>query len=119
MRGAMDAHLLALAYAAMPALGNFGGGLLAEVIPVSRRMLSLALHAAAGIVLAVVGLELLPRAFAAGTPIVPIAAFVAGGAFYLAVDIAIDRVTALRGGARRVRGRSGSNSPWTSSAMGS
>lgn len=41
--------------------GKFGGGLLAEVVPVSRRLLSLALHAAAGIVLAVVGLELLPR----------------------------------------------------------
>ena len=100
----MEAYLLALAYAAMPAIGNFGGGLLAEAVPVSRRTLSLALHAAAGIVLAVVGLELLPRAFAAGTPILPIAAFVAGGGFYLAVDIAIDRVVALRGG--------GSGGPW-------
>lgn len=104
MHASVDAYLLALAYAAMPALGNFAGGLLAEAFPVSRRTLSLALHAAAGIVLAVVGLELLPRSFAAGTPIVPITAFVAGGAFYLVVDIAIDRVTALRGG--------GSGGPW-------
>jgi ZIP family zinc transporter len=101
----MDAYLLALAYAAMPALGNLGGGVLAEVLPVSRRTLSLALHAAAGIVLAVVGLELLPRAFAAGVPIIPIAAFIAGGGFYLAVDIGIDRLNALRGG--------GSASAWT------
>lgn len=100
----MDAYLLALAYAAMPALGNFAGGLLAEVVPVSRRTLSIALHAAAGVVVAVVGLELLPPAFAAGTPIVPIAAFVIGGIFYLGIDIGIERLSASR--------QSGSSSPW-------
>ena len=94
----MEAYLLALAYAAMPALGNFAGGVLAELLPVSRRMLSLALHGAAGIVLAVVGLELLPRAFAAGSPIVPVVAFVVGGGFYLAVDVGIERIRAARGG---------------------
>lgn len=49
--------IIVLAIAAMPALGNFAGGLLAEAVPVSRNTLSLALHAAAGIVLAVVGVE--------------------------------------------------------------
>jgi ZIP family zinc transporter len=39
----------------LPAVGNVAGGLLAEMVPVSERVLSLALHLAAGIVLAVVG----------------------------------------------------------------
>lgn len=36
--------LLVLALAALPALGNLAGGLLAEVVPLSERGLSLALH---------------------------------------------------------------------------
>jgi ZIP family zinc transporter len=50
----MSEWLWALALASMPALGNFSGGVLAELMPVSQRVLSLALHLAAGIVLAVV-----------------------------------------------------------------
>jgi len=56
------------------------GGLLAEVLPFSRRVLSLALHLAAGIVLAVVGLELMGEALEADPPWAPILALVAGGA---------------------------------------
>ncbi len=41
------------------------------------------LHLAAGIVLAVVGLELMPEALTATPPWVPILAFVAGGAFFI------------------------------------
>lgn len=48
----MREFLIALLLAAMPAAGNFAGGLLAEWVRVSERMLSLALHAAAGIVVA-------------------------------------------------------------------
>ena len=50
-----------LAYASMPALGNFGGGLLAEFFRISPRLLSLALHLAAGIIIAVVSIELMPH----------------------------------------------------------
>ena len=60
--------------------------MLAEIVPVSQRVLSLALHAAVGIVLAVVGLELMPEALSASPPWVPILAFVAGGAFFLGLD---------------------------------
>lgn len=60
----MDAYLAALGFALLPAAGNFAGGLVAEAVAVSRRVLRYALHLAAGIVLAVVGLELMPEGFA-------------------------------------------------------
>lgn len=58
----MNDYLTVLLLAAMPAAGNVFGGLLAEVLPFSRRVLSLALHGAAGIVLAVIGIELMGEA---------------------------------------------------------
>jgi ZIP family zinc transporter len=85
----VDGYLLVLALAALPAAGNFAGGLLAEAFDVSRRALSLALHLAAGIVIGVVGLELLPRALDASAPWVPLLAFVAGGALFLGLERAI------------------------------
>ena len=88
----MDGYLLVLALAALPAAGNFAGGLLAEAFDVSRRALSLALHLAAGIVIGVVGLELLPRALEASAPWVPLLAFVAGGALFLGLERAIGYV---------------------------
>ncbi|WP_262402753.1 ZIP family metal transporter [Actinomadura sp. CNU-125] len=75
-----------LGLAAVPALANFAGGLIAEVRPVSDRTLSFALHAAAGIVIAVVGLELMPRALQAPWPWVPMLAFVAGAGLFLGLD---------------------------------
>ena len=76
-----------LLLAALPALGNFAGRpLLAEAVTVSQRVLSLALHAALGIVVAVVSLELLPEALDTDTQWVPIVAFKLGGAFLLLTD---------------------------------
>ena len=40
----MSDFLIVLAFAALPALGNFAGGLLAEFVPVSRLALNLALE---------------------------------------------------------------------------
>lgn len=92
----MNDFLIVLGFAALPAAGNFAGGLLAEAFDVSERVLSLALHLAAGIVLAVVGLELVPQAIEANPPWVPVAAFVAGGAVFIGlerlIDIAKDRL---------------------------
>lgn len=42
-----------LALALLPAAGNFAGGLVAQFVPGSRKALNLALHAAAGILIAV------------------------------------------------------------------
>ena len=52
--------------ALMPAIGNFAGGLIAERLSGSRRVLNWALHAAAGIVIAVIAVELMPEALAGG-----------------------------------------------------
>lgn len=101
----MKEWLWALAMASMPALGNFAGGALAELVPLSRRVLSLALHLAAGIVLAVVAVELMPEALAGGAPWAMVLAFVAGGAFFIAVDTAIE-IAAKR------TGRDSGAGPW-------
>ena len=49
----------------------------------SQRALSLALHGAAGIVLAVVAVELIPETLTVDPPWVPILAFIVGGAFFI------------------------------------
>jgi ZIP family zinc transporter len=83
---AVSDFVVVMGLAALPAVANFLGGVLAEVFPVSDRALSLALHLAAGIVLAVVGLELMPAALEANVPWVPLLAFVAGGAAFIGLD---------------------------------
>lgn len=93
----MSEYLVVLGLAALPALGNFAGGVMAEVFRVSERALSLALHLAAGIVLAVVGLELMPEALEASAPWVPLLAFVAGGAAFIGLDHTIGHVQGLLG----------------------
>lgn len=46
----------------LPGAGNFAGGMLAEFGKTSDRLLNWALHAASGIVIAIVAVELLPEA---------------------------------------------------------
>jgi len=64
----VSGYPLVLLLASLPAIGNFAGALLAEAFDVSERALSLALHLAAGIVLGVIGIELMPRAAARARP---------------------------------------------------
>ncbi|ARS38054.1 MULTISPECIES: ZIP family metal transporter [Pontibacter] len=94
----MNDYLQVLLYAAMPALGNFFGGVLAEVFKVSEKTLSLALHTAAGIVLAVIGLELMPQALEAEQPFIPVLAFVAGSVFFVFLDQGVGYVQSRFGG---------------------
>ncbi len=107
----MNGYLSVLALAAMPALGNFAGGVLADVFRVSPRVLSFALHAAAGIVFAVVGVELIPQAIE-GEPVwLVLLLFVAGGGFAVLIDWIM--------GAVRLRTRTGAadagvaDGPWS------
>lgn len=88
----------ALLLALIPAAANFIGGLLAEALPISQRTLALALHAAAGVVLGVVAVELLPEALHQEPEWLIILAFVGGGLFFIAMDKAIDLVRATIGG---------------------
>lgn len=54
--------LSALGLALLPGFGNMTGGLVGEFVKLSGRRVNQALHAAAGIVLAVVAVELMPTA---------------------------------------------------------
>lgn len=76
----------------MPAIGNFTGGLIAEFLNVSKKTLSLALHMAAGIVLAVVGLELTPRALELRENELLYSFFVVGGITFTIIDKGISYV---------------------------
>ena len=55
----MDSIWLVLGLALLPALGNFSGGLAAEASRTTGRRLNYALHGAAGLVIAVVAVEIL------------------------------------------------------------
>lgn len=88
----MSPFLQVLALALLPALGNFAGGLLAELFNTSRRNLSRSLHLAAGIVVAVVAVELLPEALKGASPWLVVMGFCLGGAAFIAFDFVITRV---------------------------
>lgn len=100
----MQGFTLVLALAALPAAGNFLGGIAAELFKVSERVLSLALHLAAGIVLAVVGLELMPEALAGNPPWIPILAFVGGGVFFIGIERTIGFIRARLGAGKETAG---------------
>ncbi|MCS0494000.1 peptidoglycan-binding protein [Ancylobacter sp. MQZ15Z-1] len=95
----MESHLTVLALALMPALGNFAGGLLAEIVPATPRLLSGALHLAAGIILAVVAVELMPEALAGAPPWIVLLGLCLGGGFYILLESVIDRLQPRGGGA--------------------
>lgn len=94
----MNEYLTVLALAALPAAGNFAGGLVAEFFPTSDRVLSLALHTAAGIVLAVVGVELMEQVLQAQPPWIPVLAFVAGGGAAVGLDVLVGFIRGRFGG---------------------
>jgi ZIP family zinc transporter len=79
----VSGYLPVLGLAALPAIANLVGGLLAEVITLSPRVLSLAFQWVAGMLLGVVGIELMPRALQAPSPWLIVVAFVLGGVFFL------------------------------------
>lgn len=94
----MDGYLKVMLFAALPAVGNFFGGLLAEFLNVSQKSLSLALHLAAGIILAVIGIELMPAALEAEQQWIVILAFFLGTLFFVLLDRSIDYVRNRFGG---------------------
>lgn len=70
----------------LPVGGNFLGGLVTEFYRVSESHVGIALHAAVGVLLAVIGVELMPRVIMADPPWLVVLFFVLGGAFFLLVD---------------------------------
>lgn len=93
-----NGYLLVLAYAALPALANFAGGILAELFDVSDRVFNWALHASAGIVIAVVAVELMPLTLQTDVQWLIIIAFVFGGGFYVVIDWSTEQLQDRVGG---------------------
>lgn len=88
----MDGEVLTvIAFALLPAAGNFGGGLLSEFSTASPRMLNWALHVAAGIILAVIAVEVMPEALGIAPSWVLALSFVAGGVAYILVGVGVTR----------------------------
>jgi ZIP family zinc transporter len=76
----------ALAYAAVPAVAAIGAGLIAEFTKASSRTVSLALHAAAGMLLAVISLGILAPALRSPSLWLIVLAFLGGSVLLLAID---------------------------------
>jgi ZIP family zinc transporter len=99
MLGGLGGVWSVLLLALLPGLGNFAGGLLAEFKGASPRWRNHALHAASGLLIAIVAVELFPRALDGLAPWWIAAAFAAGGLAYLALEALVERLQ--RGGADR------------------
>lgn len=96
----MNELFFLIGLALLPAFGNFAGGLLAEWRQPSKRNLSRALHAAAGIILAIVAVELMPRALQANSGWIVGIAFGLGGTLYVGPKAALTRLQGGNGGGR-------------------
>lgn len=83
--------LSVLGLALLPSLGNFGGGLLAEWLRPSQNMLNRALHAATGIIIAVIAVEVMPEALRGASAWLLALSFLAGGGSYLLIEAGIER----------------------------
>lgn len=83
--------LSVLALALLPAAGNFAGGVASEFLQPSAKTLNRVLHLAAGVIVAIVAVEVMPEAIGAASSWVLAIAFVLGGGLYIAVESAVRR----------------------------
>ena len=83
--------LMVLGLALLPALGNFAGGLLSEWLRPSQQTLNRALHAAAGIIIAVIAVEVMPEALRGASMWLLALSFLLGGGAYLLMEAGIER----------------------------
>jgi ZIP family zinc transporter len=81
--------IVVLSLALLPAGGNVLGGLVSELFYASDKMLNRALHAATGIILAVVSTKVMPDALQSTDSWVLAIAFVLGGGFYILIKTRI------------------------------
>ncbi|PSB26284.1 zinc/iron permease [Stenomitos frigidus ULC18] len=82
----MQVFFFAITLSALPVVSNFMGAMLAEALPLSKRTLGLALHAVAGVLLAIVATELIPNVMIAKPAWATILALFLGGAFFVWVN---------------------------------
>lgn len=83
--------------ALLPALGNFAGGALAEFTSTPKNRLNNALHGAAGIVIAVVAIEIMPEALGNVSAWVIGLGFGLGGIAYVFLETGIEKIQSARG----------------------
>ena len=88
---------IVLLLAFLPGAGNFAGGMVAEFWRPSSRLLNWALHAASGIVIAIVATELMPQAIDTLAGWWVSAAFAFGGVAYLLLRSSIERLQRTSG----------------------
>ncbi|MFW7382218.1 MAG: ZIP family metal transporter [Oligoflexus sp.] len=86
-----------LALASLTTLGNYVGGFFAEMVKVTGKRLNLALHAAAGILFAVVGVELIPRALQEAPPWQVVLLFLLGGVAIIGIKAIISSLQKRQG----------------------
>jgi zinc transporter, ZIP family len=92
----MSDFVFVLTLALLPVGGNLVGTLLAESVRTPRWIVGAALHAAAGIAVAVVSIDLMPRILSSIPTGVLISAFLAGAAVALSLALLVRRVTGAR-----------------------
>ena len=83
--------LTVLGLALLPALGNFGGGVLAEWLRPSKKIINRTLHVATGIIIAVVAVEVMPEALRHAPAWLLALAFLAGGGVHMLVESGVER----------------------------
>lgn len=88
----MDSLWLVIGLALLPGLGNLAGGMVAEFVRSTPRLLNLALHTASGIVIGVVAIELMPEALEHLTPWLIALAFAAGGLSYVGTEALVEHL---------------------------
>ena len=84
----------------LPGAGNFAGGVIAEIWKPSPRLLNWSLHAASGIVIAIVSVELIPSALSVLDGWWLALAFAAGGLLYIGLQALVQRLQPTPGGGR-------------------
>lgn len=99
MSGIWTVLLLSL----LPGAGNFLGAMAAELRKPSARFLNWALHAASGIVIAIVAVELMPNALGNLAGWWVALAFALGGMAYIALEAIVERLQGNKDGAGRSR----------------
>ncbi len=93
----MNSIWMVMGLALLPAVGNFAGGLLAEFTATQSIRLNKALHAAAGIVIAVIAIELMPEALSVLSGWTIGVAFGLGGIAYIGIGAAVEKVQHAQG----------------------
>ncbi|MEX2628967.1 MAG: peptidoglycan-binding protein [Tistlia sp.] len=100
MTASGSGFLLLLGYALLPAIGNLVGVALAEWVRTPRWAIGAALHAAAGIAIALVAVDLMPRVLDTLPMWVTVACFLLGAAFSLLLWLGVGALRSRFGGAR-------------------